>query len=106
MSRARAYIDALHFSKAENILICSATLGDLDGLKKYIDRVSARDFVVYENKKRWKDLVYESNIPVSKIRDALVVAFSAKGCDSIRENIIMAREENLDMGKSGMRTVR
>ena len=40
--RARAYIDALHDSKAKNILICSATLGDVEKLKNYIDRVSRK----------------------------------------------------------------
>jgi len=43
--RARVYIEALQKSKAENILLCSATLGEIDKLKQYIDKVSRKGFL-------------------------------------------------------------
>ena len=48
-NRARTYIDALHDSKAKNVLLCSATLGDVSKLTEYVNKVSGRDFFAYEN---------------------------------------------------------
>lgn len=48
--RARTYIDSLHDSKAKNILLCSATLGGIDELREYVEKVSKRNFVSYEGK--------------------------------------------------------
>lgn len=47
--RARTYVDALQKSKTKNILLCSATLGDLSQLTEYVEKVSSREFCTYEN---------------------------------------------------------
>ena len=39
-NRARTYVDALHNSKASNILLCSATLGDMNKLNEYVNDAS------------------------------------------------------------------
>ena len=50
--RARVYIDSLYYSKAKNIMLCSATFGNLEAIKEYINRVTNRDFFLYENNER------------------------------------------------------
>jgi len=77
-NRARTYIDSLHTSKARNILLASATLGDTAHLKGYVDKVSGRGAYNYENKERITELEYKGNIDPENIKDALVVTFSAK----------------------------
>lgn len=92
--RTRTYIDALHHSKAKNILLCSATLGHLDGLKEYLKEVSAREFYIYENKSRLTELYYRGAIKSKKIRNALVVNFSKKNCEYIASEIIAKRKSD------------
>lgn len=91
--RARAYIVGLHNSKAKNILICSATLGSMEKLKEYIDRVSDRDFYSYEGQARLTKLSYKYRINKEDISDALVIAFSAVGCRSICEELKKSRRD-------------
>ena len=101
MERARAYIDALHNSKAKNILICSGTLGDIPKVKKYVDGVSERRFYTVDNKQRLTGLSYEGKIEKENIRNALVVAFSNRNLDTILERLRFEREEQLDPVKNG-----
>ena len=89
--RARAYVDSLYKSKAKNILICSATLGNIDEIRDYIDDVSGRKFFVYDNHERLTDLEYEGFMPKEEIQDALVVAFSQKKCRSIADSLYFSR---------------
>lgn len=88
--RARAYIDGLNDSKAKNILICSATLGDVEKLTEYINKVSGRKFYSYENDSRLTQLNFEGHIDKEKIKNALVVAFTQENCKSICDSL---REE-------------
>ena len=85
--RARTYIDGLKNSKAKNICLCSATLGDTEKLEKYINSVTNRVFYTYINKKRLTELVYKQRINKKDIKNALVIAFSKKACTDIA-NII------------------
>jgi len=78
-NRARTYIDALHNSKAKNILVCSATLGDVNKLTEYVNRVSGRDFFAYENDSRLTSLFFEGDINAKEIRNSLIVTFSSSG---------------------------
>lgn len=93
LSRSRTYIDALKKSKAENILLCSATLGDMEELKKYVERISKRDFYTYESKERLTELIYRGYISKENIKDALVVAFSRKNCINVSNQIFSQRRE-------------
>lgn len=91
-SRARTYIDALHDSKAKNVLLCSATLGDISKLKEYVDRVSERDFFAYENDSRLTSLFYEGNINSDDIRNSLIVTFSRRNIKNILYSLYLSRK--------------
>ena len=95
-SRARTYIDALNKSKASNILLCSATLGDIDRLKEYVEKVSKRDFYTYENKSRLTSLSYKGDIEAEEIRDSLIVTFSRRNIEFVLEQLSNQREEQSD----------
>ena len=89
--RARTYIDALHKSKAKNILLCSATLGDVNKITEYVNRVSERDFFTYENNSRSTSLFFEGDIDSKEIRNSLVVAFSRRNIEEILNKLASSR---------------
>lgn len=90
--RARAYIDGIHYSKARNIILCSATLGNMDKFKEEMDNVSGRSFKTYVNHSRPTSLFFKGDIPTASIKDALVVAFSRKNIKSILDDMCDLRE--------------
>lgn len=91
-SRSRTYIDALHDSKAKNVLLCSATLGDMSKLTEYVNRVSERDFFAYENDSRLTSLFYEGDINSSDIRNSLIVTFSRRNIKNILYSLYLSRK--------------
>lgn len=90
-NRARTYVDALHNSKASNILLCSATLGDMNKLNEYVNDVSGREFLAYENHSRLTSLFFEENIELENIENSLVVTFSRKNIDKILNMLYCSR---------------
>lgn len=107
--RARTYIDSLHNSKAQNMLLASATFGNTNKFSTYVNNTSGRNFYNYENDKRITDLEYKGEIDPDEIEDALVVTFSARNCQKIADSIWNQREEsdsttqaNIDSIASGM----
>lgn len=90
-NRARTYIDALHDSKARNILLCSATLGDIKKLTEYVNRVSGREFFAYENNSRLTSLFFEGNIYSENIQDSLIVTFSKRNIGNILYSLYNSR---------------
>ena len=92
--RARAYIDALHNTKAKNVLLCSATMGDINRLKEYVDRVSDRDFKDYEGKSRLTELNYQGQMYKEDIRNALVITFTRNNIESILDDLQTIRADN------------
>ena len=94
--RSRTYIDSLIKSQARDILLCSATFGNMDELKGYVEKVSKREFCTHENIERLTELTYEGSILPQDIHDALVVAFSRGGCDRIVQYL-----EDFRDGKEG-----
>ncbi len=90
--RARTYIDALHKSKAKNILLCSATMGDIEKLAKYIEKVSKRKFGTFNGKSRLTKLEYNGKISPNDIKNALVITFTQKNIKNILEKLIGLRD--------------
>ena len=86
-TRARAYIDALNNSKAKNILLCSATFGDIGKLVDYANKVSRRKFIAYESEARLTSLFFEGDIRKEDIKDALIVTFSKKNINKILQEL-------------------
>jgi len=78
--RSRVYIDSLRFSKAKNIMICSATFGNADAIKDYINNVTNREFFLFKNNMRLTTLQYKDELSLNNIKDSLVVAYSRKSC--------------------------
>ena len=91
--RARAYVDALHNSKAKNILLCSATFGNINEFKKYIEKIAGREFNVFENHERITDMHFGGDIELHNIENALVIAFSKDGIDRAVELLRTLRDE-------------
>lgn len=90
--RARTYIDALHTSKAKNILLCSATMGNIEKLAEYIEELSKRKFSIYDGKSRLTELEYKGKISPKDIKNALVITFTQKNIENILEELISQRD--------------
>ncbi len=90
--RARTYVDSLHYSKAQNVLLASATFGDTQKFQDYVNLASGRQFYNYENNKRITSLEYKGEIEPKDIKDALVVSFAAKNCRYIAESLSRRRD--------------
>ena len=91
--RARAYVDGLHKSKAKNLLLCSATFGNIEEFKKYIEKISGRKFYVFENHERITDMHFGGDIELHNIEKALVIAFSKDGIDRAVELLRTVRDK-------------
>lgn len=95
--RARTYIDSLKYSKAKNIFICSATLGNLNKVQKYINKVANRNFYLYENMERLTEIIYKNKINNKVIKNALVIAFSTNNCRYIANTLSYIRKEIMEV---------
>ena len=64
--RSRAYIDGIYTTNlSSNILVMSATFGDPDTILTYLNRITNRSFVLFEQKERATELVFNQNgIPI------------------------------------------
>ncbi len=93
--RTRAYIDGLRSTSFESdLLVMSATFGNPDVIKRYLEDVAMRDFVLYATDKRVTDLIFRRNgIRFSKIHDALVFVFSKKGAEWLAAQISRYRDK-------------
>ncbi len=81
--RARAYIDGLRGTDAgSRILVMSATFGNPERVRRYLEEMARRDFALFETNARVTKLVYKRRgTRFAQIRDALVFAFSKKGVE-------------------------
>ncbi|MBB1548804.1 MAG: DEAD/DEAH box helicase [Clostridiales bacterium] len=91
--RARGYVDGLYKSKAKNLLLCSATFGNIKEFKKYIEKIAGREFSVFENHERITDMHFGGDIELHNIENALVIAFSKDGIDRAVELLRSLRDE-------------
>ena len=91
IDRSRAYIDSLMHSNATNIMLCSATFGNPLEVLEYINRVSGRKFYLFENSERLTELEYKGAIPVSRIRNSFIVAYSKEDCYLLAKKLYQQR---------------
>ncbi len=91
--RTRSYIDGLRStSQDSDLLVMSATFGNPQGVRGYLEEIARRDFVLFETNKRVTDLVFRrSGIRFAKIHDALVFVFSKKGAEWLALQISRTR---------------
>lgn len=99
--RSRAYIDGIYTTNlSSNILVMSATFGDPDTILTYLNRITNRSFVLFEQKERATELVFNQNgIPISKIHDALIFTFSIVEVKSIVRVLKQHRSQKVDQKK-------
>ena len=90
--RSRAYIDGLRKTHpCVPILVMSATFGQPDEVRDYLERVMGRPFMLYLLKERTTRLTYlKHSLTPREIHDALVFAFSQKGVHQVAD--LIARE--------------
>ena len=81
--RARAYIDGLRGTSDDSrILVMSATFGNPERVRDYLQEMARRDFALFETNARVTKLVYKQRgTRFAQIRDALIFAFSKKGVE-------------------------
>lgn len=93
--RARSYIDGLRATSPDSdILVMSATFGNSDGVREYLEEMAYREFVLFETAARVTDLVFRrGGIRFQKIHDALVFVFSKKGAEWLAQQISKTRRK-------------
>ena len=79
-SRSRTYIYYVINSKSKYLFLCSATFGDLNNVKNYLDKISSRNFFVFECSDRLTNIIFNSSIKMEDIKNAYVVSFSSDKC--------------------------
>lgn len=99
--RSRAYIDGVRNTNlTSNILVMSATFGTPQTIVDYLNKITNRSFVLFEQSERATELVFNQNgIPVSKIKDALIFTFSVKDVKDIVRLLKQNREYKSDTKK-------
>lgn len=98
--RSRAYIDGLRKTHpCVPILVMSATFGQPEDIRAYLERVMKRDFTLYLLKKRTTKLTYlNHSLGARDIHDALVFAFSQKGVHQVAA-LIAAQRMDIDRSR-------
>ena len=92
--RARTYIDGIRSTNPDTqILVMSATLGDLKKVGGYLAAISFREFVIHEATKRITELIFKPDNPVKlhEIHDSLVFLFSQRGVMDLAAQISATR---------------
>ena len=93
--RARAYIDGLRSTSFHSdVLVMSATFGNPEVVKKYLEKMGMREFVLYKTDSRATELVFrKKGLRFGQIHDALVFVFSKKGGEWIASQIAATRQK-------------
>lgn len=91
--RGRAYIDGLRKThSAAPVLVMSATFGEPEEVRAYLERIMGRPFSLYLLKERMTKLTYlKYGTRAREIHDALVFAFSQKGVHQVADMIASER---------------
>ena len=92
--RARAYIDYIIQSQTNYLFLCSATFGDVEKIKKYLERISHKKFFAYESYERLTDIVIKNAIKLENIKNAYVVSFSREKCVKNAQQLRLFRKNN------------
>lgn len=103
--RARAYIDGLRGTECgSRVLVMSATFGNPEIVRGYLEEMARREFVLFETADRVTKLVYKRRgTRFSQIHDALIFAFSKKGVEWAAAQTAKARGKIGRDGRSRLR---
>lgn len=91
--RTRAYIDGLRATSPDSdLLVMSATFGNPEVVRNYMEKITLRNFDLYESDARATELIFRRRgVKFSRIHDALVFVFSRKGAIWIADRIAETR---------------
>jgi superfamily II RNA helicase len=103
--RTRAYIDGIRGTSGESmLLVMSATFGDPQTVRSYLEEMARRDFCLFETNERVTKLVYRrKGTPYARIRDALVFVFSRRGAEHTANQIARTRKKILRADRARLR---
>ena len=93
--RARTYIEGIKGTNPDSpILVMSATFGGAQSVGNYLNRITGRNFEVYEGHERVTRLVFTPKKPArfDRLHDALVFVFSQKGAVDLAYKIARKRD--------------
>jgi len=93
--RTRAYIDGIRGTSPDSmLLVMSATFGDPQTVREYLEEMARRDFDLFETSERVTKLVYrKKGVPYARIHDALVFVFSRRGAEHTAKQIAKTRKK-------------
>ncbi|MDR1915472.1 MAG: DEAD/DEAH box helicase [Synergistaceae bacterium] len=93
--RTRAYIDGIRGTSLDSkLLVMSATFGDPDTVRDYLEEMTRRNFELFETNERVTKLIYrKKGIHYSRIHDALVFVFSRRGAEHTATQIARTRKK-------------
>lgn len=93
--RTRAYIDGIRATSPDSmLLVMSATFGDPETVRSYLEEMTRRDFELFETNERVTNLIFrKKGIHCSRIHDALVFVFSRRGAEHTASQIARTRKK-------------
>lgn len=91
--RTRPYIDGIRKTNpSSRIMVISATFGNTEEVKFYLERIKGQPFNIYENDERSTDLIITNKkYKIREIKNALIFVFSSKNCVRIANDLYRER---------------
>lgn len=91
--RTRPYIDGIRKTNpSSRIMVISATFGNTEEVKLYLERIKGQPFSIYENDERSTDLIITNKkYKIREIKNALIFVFSSKNCVRIANDLYRER---------------
>lgn len=91
--RTRPYIDGIRKTNpSSRIMVISATFGNTEEVKSYLERIKGQPFNIYENDERSTDLIITNKkYKIREIKNALIFVFSSKNCVRIANDLYRER---------------
>lgn len=91
--RTRPYIDGIRKTNpSSRIMVISATFGNTEEVKLYLERIKGQPFNIYENDERSTDLIITNKkYKIREIKNALIFVFSSKNCVRIANDLYRER---------------
>ena len=91
--RTRPYIDGIRKTNpSSRIMVISATFGNTEEVKSYLEKIKGQPFNIYENDERSTDLIITNKkYKIREIKNALIFVFSSKNCVRIANDLYRER---------------
>lgn len=92
--RTRPYVDGIRKTNpSSRIMVISATFGNADEIKMYLEKIKNQPFKLYENDERSTNLIITNKkYDTREIKNALIFTFSSKNCLRIADDLSISRK--------------